>query len=207
MAFLDRVVAVHASFADSAGTAPKMGTGYLLDDRTVLTATHVMQTAGPGRQWAKSIRITRAFDFEPIDVRLQGNQVVSIGGTADWAIVHLPGMVKAPLESPKPRFMRVDQRSSGALEDCIVIGFPQFASDLRNGPAHREVHGKIALTDGVDSHYLLMRCDLAPATVAGAESAWAGLSGGLVFHKDRAIGVVRAHSVRDIRAAHTGGSS
>jgi hypothetical protein len=106
-------------------------------------------------------------------------------------------MVETPLESPKPRFMKVDQRSSGSLEDCIVIGFPQFASDQSNGPAHREVHGRIAPTDGADSDYLLMRSDLAPATVSGAESAWAGLSGGLVFHQDRAIGVVAAHSTRD----------
>lgn len=202
MASLDRVVAIHATFDGQVSMPPKIGSGYLLDNRTVLTAAHVLQGPSPDLQWAASLRVTRALDLEPVDVALRGSEVVVAGIGADWAMIHLPGLVKTPIRSANPRFKMLDQRRSGTLEDCVVIGYPQFAADRSDGPAHREVHGRIDLTDGADSGYFMMQSDRRPAS-ARSGSAWAGLSGGVVFHGEHAIGIVTAHSSRDGAAVFT----
>ena len=199
MISIDRVVAIRSVFHAEVGLRPKMGSGYLLDDRTLLTAAHILK--GPADQLAVRLHATRALDLDSVTVTLGGGELVVDDVGDDWAIVHLPRWVNRPISSPPPRFEPVDQTRSGNLEDCVVIGYPHYAADPIEGPVHREVHGRISVTDGADLGHLLLQSDLRPARPPNSLSAWSGLSGGVVFQGGRAIGVVTAHSVRDGAAA------
>jgi hypothetical protein len=106
---------------------------------------------------------------------------------------------------PGVGFARV-RREPGVLKDCMAIGYPLFQFDSREQRFFTaELHGQIYQTDGHEVGRLLMRDPsvvpggpapapaLAGGPVEGGGSPWGGLSGAVVFHNDRAIGVVVQH--------------
>ncbi|MBD0692548.1 trypsin-like serine peptidase [Streptomyces sp. CBMA123] len=201
-----RIVAVVAALP---GGLEQVGSGYLLDGQRVLTAAHCThdKKTGAGSQ---KLRVVRASDGASAEVSLVNGVVAA--PSLDVAVLRL---TNAPWRADLPAlvFARVDRTRSGALRDCAAIGYPLFQRDPAKRSRHTaELHGTINQTDEAESGRLLMREPLMtsvgetdPAANAeadrGKRSPWGGLSGALVFHADRAIGVITEHHPRQGDAA------
>jgi hypothetical protein len=197
---LERVVAVIATVA---GGLEQVGSGYLVDGRLVLTAAHCTWDKKTRRP-ALRLRVIRALDGADSDV-----SEVIVDPELDVAVLRLAS-ASWPADLPAPVFARVDRVNAGVLRDCLAIGYPLY----QRNPGDRirgtsELHGLIYQTDEAQARMLLMRePQVHPGPViapddgrrmnpsAGAPSPWEGLSGALVFHQGRAIGVVVEHHPR-----------
>ena len=163
----------------------RWGSGYLIAPDLVLTAQHCVKDGADG------VRVLRASDAEPVVVR----EVVASSQSVDMAVIRLD----APLgkdDVVPPRFGRVDRTRTGVLDDCELIGFPEFQRDVPNSTRwHAEVHGAIYLTEGERQGRLVVRdsrlVDVTPP--AGRGDPWAGMSGAVLFHRGVALGVVVEH--------------
>ncbi|MEU4499222.1 bifunctional trypsin-like peptidase domain-containing/SEL1-like repeat protein [Streptomyces sp. NPDC023998] len=183
----------------------QVGSGYLVEGRQVLTAEHCTRDRETGAAPLR-LRVIRASDGASVEVEdLEATTELDV---AVLQLAHPPWEPDLPL----PAFARVDRTRSGVLSDCSAIGFPLFQRDpdLRSR-RHAELHGTIYQTDESETGRLLMRERLLTSlghedhgTGAGtgpAGSVWGGLSGALVFHVGRALGVVVEHHPRQGNAA------
>ena len=205
---LARVVAVVATLQNA---REQVGSGYLINGRLVLTAEHCTRDKTTG-QAATGLRVIRASD---------GQSAVCLDVLAspslDVAVVRLSDAAW-PADLPAPAFARVDRSRAGILADCVAIGFPLFQYDP--GPRDRktaELHGTIYQTDEAEVGRLLLREPLltnvhptaAPADVSAGQmppgspvpSPWFGVSGAVVFHAGRALGVIVEHHPQQGAAA------
>jgi nucleoside phosphorylase len=198
---LDRVVAV---VADLPGGRCQIGTGFVVDGNHVLTAEHCTRDKVTGRA-ATRLRVVRASDGIAVDVaEVIGDLVM------DVAVVTLRGS-PWPVDLPAVVFARVRRDETGVLTDCHGIGYPLFQRDPdQRSRGTAEFHGTLYQTDERETGHLLIREPLItpgplpndhdPADPArgdtAARSPWGGLSGTLVFHRGRAIGVVVEHHPR-----------
>jgi tetratricopeptide (TPR) repeat protein len=124
--------------------------------------------------------------------------------TLDVAVLRLAS--DAPVEEIKPpTFARVNRTISGMLKDCEAIGYPLFQRDPeRKVRGTSEVHGAIYQTDGAETGRLLLREPLirpGHGPFGDSQSPWGGLSGALVFHAGRVLGIVVEHNPRQGDAA------
>src|SRR5664279_3780877 len=200
-----RVVAVVARLLNG---LEQVGSGYLLDDRRVLTAEHCTRDKATGAAPA-SLSVVRSSDGQratPVKVSAPSSSGEPSG--LDVAVLHLDDPPWADGLKP-PVFAAVNRDQAGELRDCVCIGYPLFQFDTRPGVRKTaEMHGLIRQTDEAEIGRLLFRDPLltdvsVPAGVAHQEdlTAWGGLSGALVFYRDQAIGMVIEHR------PHQGGSA
>jgi Trypsin-like peptidase domain/WD domain, G-beta repeat len=197
----ERVVAVVAALP---GGREQIGSGYLVGGRLVLTAAHCTRDKVTGAV-PLGLRVIRATDGATAEVMDLTADVV-VARTLDVAVVRL---TNTPWESDLSAvmFARVDRSRSGELTDCAAIGYPLFQRDPNRGARDTaELNGTIRQTDGAEVGRLLLRDQgltsvglEEPESRAAARdggSTWGGLSGALVFHAGRALGVVVEHHPR-----------
>ena len=176
---LGRVVAVVAGVAHG----EQVGSGLVVAEGLVVTAAHCLHDRISGAP-ADYLRVTRATNGESLP--LDGSQTLT-AQYADVAVIKLarPGFT-AGMDGVQ--FARV-RREPGVLTDCVAIGYPLFQYDSAEKMfTTAELHGRIHQTDGHESGRLLLRD---PVVIPGVihHSPWGGLSGAVVFHNQRAIGV------------------
>lgn len=190
---LSQVLEVICDRGEGARDRWSVGSGYLVAERTVLTAAHVVANA------------------EALYVRSRGGvehdaQVLLItDGQVDLSLLEVPD---APPPQERTVYGLVSQAIAGQIGGCRAVGFPRFKEAIRAGRRMRDsvqVDGYIPTADGLVSGYLTLRVDAHPLTIAGAvtESAWAGMSGAAVFAGDVLVGVVSEHHLAEGNAALT----
>ncbi|MGW4930438.1 trypsin-like peptidase domain-containing protein [Agromyces sp. NPDC004153] len=172
-------------------TAPNddtlIGTGYLVDATTVITAAHCTHVKGTGEA-AKRLEAFSASDGSGIEVvdlvedRELDVAVITVATASDD---------DPPFRSTV--FARVDRDHVGTLENCSCVGYPNFAKDPRAGVRDlAEVHATINQTDGAEAGYLTAVDLRLPSgkPADGGALPYGGFSGALVFHQHRAVGLV-----------------
>ncbi len=208
---LNRVVAVVATL--SSGRV-QLGTGYLLSPGVVITARHCTRDKILDQE-ARSLEVFRATGGATAQVEVVQCSAL---GALDVVVLRLTAPPWQEEIMPVPGFTRVDRGGAGQLTDCAAIGFPLFqydgASDDRRTA---ELHGVIYQTDEAITGRLLLREQLLAGVPAfyGVPHApnqneavqqrpitiWGGLSGAVVFHNGRVLGVVVEHHPRQGPAA------
>lgn len=190
----DRVVAVVARLEDG---REQWGSGYAIGSRLVLTAEHCTRDKLAGGH-SRAIRVVRASDGATCGV---SNVVAS--APLDVAVLELADDAPWPASLGPPDCARVDRSRSGVLLNCEAVGYPLFQRDPEKRTRDTaEFHGVIYQTDEAESGRILAREPLihpgpiAPGNEREAPSPWGGLSGALLFHKRRAIGIVVEHHPR-----------
>ncbi|WP_345673448.1 hypothetical protein [Yinghuangia aomiensis] len=117
----------------------------------------------------------------------------------DIAVLQVDGLTVAGTTG----FARIDRTSTEVLRDCWATGFPQFVhQDRQHRPPLRDTEqtiGTIAPGSGLVSGHLRLVVSSRPASMPD-ESPWAGMSGAVVFTRDRhwnavALGVVVEHGL------------
>ena len=176
----------------------QVGSGYLIGPQLILTAEHCTRDKKTGGR-PRYLRVVRASGGEV------GQATVS-EASPDVDLAVLTIAEPWGVDVPSVAFGRVDRKHSGELRGCEAIGYPLWqldAGDLQRSAA--ELHGTIRRTEDAEGDYLVLRDPLlgsvtTPVTAndadAGPGSVWGGLSGALVFHAGRAIGVVVEHHPR-----------
>lgn len=157
-----------------------VGSGYLVRNQVVLTAAHVVYGA-------VAVSVRRQGDTE-----FPATVLLATGPDVDFAVLAVPG-VRA--EQPAAYGM-VSRETPGRIADCRTIGFPRFKEVRRDGRRIRDsvqVDGYLPSAEGLVSGYLTLRADTSPRELAGAESAWSGMSGAAVFAGETLVGVVTEH--------------
>lgn len=208
----DRIVAVVSTFPSG---SKKLGTGYLTDSCTVLTARHCLEKPDETGTRAISVNVYRAVDG-------QGTTTTQfiMPNDVDVAIIKIEPIDIWPLQTPQIAYARIHRHAEKNVLDCIGIGFSNFSrsGDDTNWSTN-EFHGKFYRTDGMDSDELVVRDPyITPVPQAHVDSAkftskvyqtmqwgafdqaarpyfkpWAGFSGTLLFYRDQAVGVVTEH--------------
>jgi tetratricopeptide (TPR) repeat protein len=173
----------------------------------VLTAEHCTRDVH-GKHPVRGLRVIRASDGASADVV----KTVASSGDLDVAVLQLADTAPWDSKLPQPIYARVKRDYSGRLHDCEVVGYPLMQRNPdKKTRGTAELHLTIYKTDEAESGRLLMREQLigsgsilAPAHDGDARtqakqdspSPWDGLSGALVFHRGRALGVVVEHHLR-----------
>lgn len=172
--------------------ASYVGSGFLVNDRAVLTADHVADGTGH-----RIVHDGREF---PVAGRVRSG---TLG--IDLAVLTLQDPVSAV--PPMPCAL-VDRGWGGKLTGCWAVGYPRRSKDDA-GRASRQVYGFIRPADGIhasgraDGEWLTLvgeeaswgdalpddPDETAPGD-AGGGSLWAGMSGAAVIKNDMVIGVV-----------------
>ena len=173
--------------------APYAGSGFLVNDRAVLTADHVAE--GSEHQVVYGGR----------DIPVTG-KVRSETAGVDLAVLTFRDPVSA--EPPMP-YALVDRGWGGKLTGCWAVGYPRRSKD-DTGRASRQVYGFIRPADGIhadgqaDGEWLTLvgegaswgdaprdnPDDTWPGGEAGDGNLWSGMSGAAVIKDGLVIGVV-----------------
>ena len=186
---LARVVAV----VSQAGGQEKVGAGYLVGDRLVLTAAHCAWNKITGRPLPR-LRVVQAESGEAS----RKVRVIAAAPKIDVAVLQLDD-VALGAGLPAPVWVRVPRTHTGRLHDCEAVGYPLFQRDpAKRVRGHTELHGWINRTDLHETGRLLLQEPSLswvgrPAAAPGeqpVDTAWDGLSGAVVFHNGHALGVI-----------------
>ncbi|MFF8293560.1 trypsin-like peptidase domain-containing protein [Streptomyces sp. NPDC016309] len=170
-----------------------VGSGYLIDERTVLTAAHVVEGA------------------VAVSVRSMGTTEHDVGvllttpPDIDLALLEVEAGLPV---GHRPAFGVVDRETPGRVAGIRAIGFPRFKEAVRRGRKVRDsaqVDGYIPTAEGMVSGYLTLHADSRPREIGGAlpESAWAGMSGAAVFAGGVLVGIVSEHHLAEGDASLT----
>ncbi|MEU5641746.1 trypsin-like peptidase domain-containing protein [Streptomyces milbemycinicus] len=186
----DRVAEVIVTYeTDDGGRKGKRGSGYLVTDRTVLTAAHVVADAA-------SIQLRFRADQE--GAWSADGVVVFTAPRIDIAVVSLMDTPDLP-PVPTVTFGRLVD-ADGELP-CSMMGFPRFklredAPGSGSGSRFRDAHhqqGTISPWSNTRQKTLSIRVD-APAPDPDPEvSPWEAMSGAAVWSEGHLIGVVIEH--------------
>lgn len=171
----DRVVRTSVPLAGSHGMF-NLGSGYLVEDGLVLTASHVLVT-GPGH------------------VPQPGDQAEVAAAAGAW----LPATVRwADPERDVALLDCPDMRPGGAVRwgrptgseplAWRAIGFPAASLDRQGGRQPEQPYGRMAPASQRPAGLLALTVESREAY--GGTSPWAGLSGAAVFCGDHLVGVI-----------------
>jgi hypothetical protein len=188
---LDRVLAVIATLDTG---LVQLGSGYLTDRRTVVTAHHCTVDLQTGRA-AVSLQVVRATDGAgATPARVVGDP------DGDVAVLALPDDRLWPVGAAPTLFGRVKRDVAVELRDCVAVGFPMWQLDPDNDfRGTVQVQGSIRVLEQGGSGRLVIRDPLLggvthpPGVTPKDGSPWGGMSGAVVFHGDLAVGVVVQH--------------
>lgn len=211
---VDRVVAVTAEFSpdESGARRFRYGSGYVVANRTVLTAAHVVAAAA--RVW---VRLPDRSEYETLpEQQLVGDPGAwrADGSTGpDLALLSIGEPVgdAAPFGEVTPVALgRVDRASRVAMVERVrAVGHPLFAEiPDATGKANPlvvretvEAAGSIPVGSGLVRGLLDMQVSVSPRVLPGPDatlqdSPWAGMSGAAVLASGRLVGVVCEHAPR-----------
>ncbi len=175
--YLKRVVEVFVGDDPGDQVPGDVGSGYLVAEGLVLTATHIVGTEQ---------------DDKPVQVRLLGEAAWTGGkvvdASDDVAVVRTPGLLLPSWCTEAPWGGIETQHTD--LVPVVAVGFPraQSAGEVRDT---EQVHGTIAPGSGFKSGlWILNITSPIPRECVEMESPWAGMSGAAVFASPTLIGVV-----------------
>ncbi|MDX2973442.1 trypsin-like peptidase domain-containing protein [Kribbella solani] len=165
-----------------AGGVERRGSGYLIRQGLVLTATHVIAAA-------RSIRVRFDADHIPGEWSASGEVVWSAGDLAVLAIT--------PAGDPVPiaRFGGIGDRAASL--HVRAVGFPWFKLRTESDHAsYRDTHqadGTLATLSNRREGTLEVTVSPPAADPDPRRSPWDGMSGAALFSGDRIIGVLAEH--------------
>ena len=169
-----------------------VGSGFLIREGYVLTAAH---NVGAGE-----VLIRTGERERPAVVRLSGGEDV-----ADIALLELTEGAADLGGFGNRQFGYVDRDTAGFVERCWAIGFPKFKErDTVPGRPAREkafrlstqVSGRIPTGENLGLPLLTLQVGQTPRPLtsdAEDQSAWAGMSGAVVFADQVVVAVVSEH--------------
>jgi hypothetical protein len=158
------------------GDLYNLGSGYLIADRLVLTAAHVLERAkGVAAQEGQSAEAAR------IGGDWQAATVAWVDATSDVAVLSCPGL-RADGGVRWGRLAGSDPVKWGAA------GFPVASADDAAGRQAEHVYGRTSPISDRAAGRLALTVESRRAI--GSDSPWAGLSGAAVFCGDHLVGVV-----------------
>jgi tetratricopeptide (TPR) repeat protein len=176
------------------GKERRVGSGYRIVGRLVLTAAHCVRGSGHQVWLADGERAAR---------------VVAKGGPEiDLALLEItPAPGQSPVDEVLPtRCARVDRATSGPIKPCVATGYPDFAARPEALFTTEEVNGWIPASSGLadtpqgrQPRFLTLKAEgIPPRELPKAEtelskSPWAGMSGAAVFAGGLLVGVVAEH--------------
>jgi hypothetical protein len=185
----------------------RVGSGYRVAERLVLTAAHCVSGTGH--------RVRLPDGERAANVLVDGRRAADSGSDQSAAGVDLgvleivsdQAQGKAPVvELSPPPCARIDRATAGRIESCVAIGYPRFATTAGERVRTAQVDGWIPAGSGLVetaegryAGYLTLKADgVPPAPLPTSElklghSAWAGMSGAAVFAGDWLVGVVAEH--------------
>ncbi|MFE1384097.1 tetratricopeptide repeat protein [Streptomyces sp. NPDC058740] len=173
-------------------TSRRRGSGYLVSDRLILTAAHVVRGAGGGFEPTLEVRFLQGSPEgdAPLAARLVWVRYDGPENGVDAALVE----VTAPDWEPPSGVHPVVWGSLDGDEPGIrvqVAGFPN-AANMRTGTDADQVAAVVNPLSGARSGRLHLITESAPARSAAGESLWSGVSGGPVCGQqhDEAVGTV-----------------
>ena len=172
-----RVAEVWAGRGDSSGRA---GSGYLVTDRHVLTAAHLLEPVIQNSAGACEVRCLGGRDWSKAEI-------VWRHATLDVAVLELV---------EQDRQVRVAQVRWGRIfgnqpVSCMAVGFPdaQVRPDHTREP--EQVMGRIPpLTTSKANRLAVHVLGSAPTALSVGKTPWAGFSGAAVFVDSMLVGVV-----------------
>jgi WD40 repeat protein len=184
----DRVVPV----IRAVGGERRVGSGYQVAGRFVLTAAHCVRGSGH-RVWLpdgeRDARVAADGSRDGIDLAL-------------LEITPAPGQKPAAEVTPT-RCGRVDREVPGRIGGCVAVGYPKYAARREAPFTTGEVDGWIPAASGLadtatgrTGGFLTLKAEGAPPRPLPTgqselgQSAWAGMSGAAVFARGLLIGVV-----------------
>jgi WD40 repeat protein len=184
-----QVVAIEATLENG---RVQIGSGYLVDQRVVLTAEHCTRdktaTGSPVAKLSVIADGSKVTDAEVVSCPALDLAVLILRTVPDdW-----------PTDLQRLVFARVDRERSGELQDCEAVGFPLWQYDQNTNVRHSgELRGTINQTDLREALQLLLRIKYDAVSEdhegTGEDFPWGGASGALVFHAGLALGVVIEH--------------
>ena len=169
-----------------------VGSGFLIRDGYVFTAAH---NVGPGEVLIRSGELERS-----AVVRLSGGEDV-----ADIALLELTEGAGDLGGFGNRQFGEVDRNTAEFVERCWAIGFPRFKERATvpgkqaQGKPFRlstQVSGRIPTGENLGVQLLTLQVGQTPRRLTGDaqdQSAWAGMSGAVVFADQVVVGVVSEH--------------
>jgi tetratricopeptide (TPR) repeat protein len=170
-----RVVEVFAPAAG--GGRGSFGSGYLVDDRRVLTARHVVEGT-PGQC---EVRPLGAKEWLSADVVWRGEE-------SDAALLRIPGK-----DARRP--VRLGRLPSGARAPCRALGFPLAQAKGRVRDTE-EIVGEVAPLTARKSGLLTVHIDgSVPDRDSSGHSPWEGYSGAALFCGPLLVGVLTVDPV------------
>ncbi|MEV5952572.1 trypsin-like peptidase domain-containing protein [Streptomyces sp. NPDC051987] len=160
------------------GEFRRIGSGYLVAPRLVLTARHVVEK-GPGRSWPRiDVRVGHPQDGTR---RCAARVCWTHPDGRDVALLLLDDSVDVPGE------VRWGAPAGNDPLPYDALGFP--SATVKNGQYTVEhLRGELPVLSGGVGEQDLYVLDQGPAP--GGAKAWAGASGSAVFCRDRLVGVV-----------------
>lgn len=211
---LARVVAVVCELPNG---QVQVGSGFLVDAGTVLTAAHCTwdvlnqsKTSVPGSSQRLRVRVVQATTGlecgDAPDARLL------LGDPWDVAVLTLVDSPWARTVFPSVAWARIEQSYAGELTGVVGIGYPLFQRDPKaQSRRHMELHAMVRRTNEAEMDRLLIHDPtitpgpLPPGGVTEGRppsqgvtegSPWGGMSGTVLFYAEHALAVVVEHHKR-----------
>jgi hypothetical protein len=176
-----------------------VGSGYLIGPRLVLTAAHMVDYRRDRDDDEQLLVRTIAGELVPARVLLVGDEPSRI----DLALLEISDPSFGE-HLPPVRFAQINRDNPVPVANCWAVGFPRFDDGSLDLPGDRgrdtwQITGQIAPTSGLRRGGLLsLQVTSAPSATL-TDSAWEGMSGGVVFAADAdggeqaPIGVISAY--------------
>ncbi|MCX5613069.1 trypsin-like peptidase domain-containing protein [Streptomyces sp. NBC_00047] len=154
------------------GAAPTFGSGYLITDRLMLTAAHVVRAAN-GVRGGVTARIGGQICFGTVVWLAAGTDGHDDG--LDAAVVDIDDPSYRPTPLPPMRWGWVAGRSTGVA--CSATGFPDSVVDAKNRAEQEQIHGTINPLSRERRGMLDIVPTSWPQRRPGGPTLWSGMSG------------------------------
>jgi Trypsin-like peptidase domain len=172
-----RVVCTAVQMADG-NDLYNLGSGYLIADRLVLTAAHVLEQAtGAIPQEGEGVEVAR------IGGDWQQATVAWVDALLDVAVLACPGLTASG-------GVRWGRLAGAEPLDWSAVGFPAASADEHAGRQAEHAFGRVSPISDRAAGRLALTVESREAS--RGSSPWAGLSGAAVFCGDHLVGIVTA---------------